>query len=136
MTMHLLTGLTSINTRKPKVKITKTKMNELKERFIDHNRSLKLRNEATITFEQFLSFVYGKKSNNIAAVPTVFNQTPYRRECPNIPSLAMGNGSCSKNEPKVYTGDAILGIGMLHKSNLVPIFSNKEAEDIAKMRRG
>jgi hypothetical protein len=29
----------------------------------------------------------------------------------------------------------IKGIGTMHKSNAVPIFSNEEAEDIAKMRR-
>jgi hypothetical protein len=36
---------------------------------------------------------------------------------------------------KVYTGDKIIGIGTLHKSNAVPIFSDEEAKDIAKMRR-
>jgi hypothetical protein len=30
----------------------------------------------------------------------------------------------------------MLGIGVLHKSNAVPVFSDEEAIDIAKMRRG
>jgi hypothetical protein len=30
----------------------------------------------------------------------------------------------------------MLGIGMLHKSNLVPVFKAEDAEAIAKMRRG
>ena len=34
-----------------------------------------------------------------------------------------------------YTGDQIVGIGTMHKSNAVPVFSNEEAEDLAKMRR-
>jgi hypothetical protein len=39
-------------------------------------------------------------------------------------------------KPKqVYTGDKILGIGTLHKSNAVPVFSVEEAQDMAKMRR-
>jgi len=29
----------------------------------------------------------------------------------------------------------IKGIGTMHKSNAVPIFSDEEAQDIAKMRR-
>jgi hypothetical protein len=36
---------------------------------------------------------------------------------------------------KVYTGTKILGIGTLHKSNAVPVFSDEEAQDIARMRR-
>jgi hypothetical protein len=35
----------------------------------------------------------------------------------------------------VYTGTAMLGIGTLHKSNAVPIFSDEEAKDQANMRR-
>ena len=32
-------------------------------------------------------------------------------------------------------GDKIIGIGVLHKSCLQPIFNKEAAEDIAKMRR-
>jgi hypothetical protein len=35
-----------------------------------------------------------------------------------------------------YTGSKILGIGTMHKSNAVPVFSDEEAHDIATMRRG
>jgi hypothetical protein len=41
---------------------------------------------------------------------------------------------CSKEIPK-YTGTKILGIGTLHKSNAVPVFSDEEAIAIATMRR-
>jgi hypothetical protein len=37
---------------------------------------------------------------------------------------------------KVYTGDAMIGISTLHKSNAVPVFRQEDAVDIAKMRRG
>lgn len=36
---------------------------------------------------------------------------------------------------KIYTGTAMKGIGVLHKSNSVPIFTDEEAVDIARMRR-
>jgi len=37
----------------------------------------------------------------------------------------------------VYTGERkLLGVAVMHKSNLVPVFSQEDAEDIAKMRRG
>jgi hypothetical protein len=59
----------------------------------------------------------------------------YRRETPKIPSLPFTGGPCTKPEQKVYTGDKIKGIGTMHKSNAVPIFSDEQAIDIAKMRR-
>lgn len=40
-----------------------------------------------------------------------------------------------KKDNPHYTGDNILGIGTLHKSNAIPIFSPKEAQEISKMRR-
>lgn len=45
-------------------------------------------------------------------------------------------GLATKPAPKVYTGHKIVGICAMHKSNLVPVFSNEAAIDIAKMRRG
>jgi hypothetical protein len=55
---------------------------------------------------------------------------------PRLPSLDSGAGVASKAEPKVYTGDKIVGIATMHKSNLVPVFNEQAAKDISKMRRG
>jgi len=56
---------------------------------------------------------------------------------PRIPSLNGGldMAPAVKAAPKVYTGTKIKGIGTMHKSNAVPIFSDEEAQDIARMRR-
>ena len=55
---------------------------------------------------------------------------------PRIPSRDPQDMSpCTKAPDKVYTGTAIKGIGTMHKSNAVPIFSDEQAVDIAKMRR-
>ena len=54
---------------------------------------------------------------------------------PKIPSLPFTGGPCTKPEQKVYTGTKVKGIGTMHKSNAVPIFSDEEAVDISKMRR-
>jgi hypothetical protein len=72
------------------------------------------------------------KSKEITLLP---KSTPYRRETPFIASLPFTAGPCVKAPDKVYTGDKIKGIGTMHKSNAVPIFSDEEAVDIAKMRR-
>ena len=60
---------------------------------------------------------------------------PPGRETPHIPSRDSGIGVAAKRESPVYTGGNIIGIGTLHKSNAVPIFSQQEARDISAMRR-
>lgn len=61
-----------------------------------------------------------------------------RGESVHYPSRDTGGGSATKPivSTKVYTGTKMLGIGTLHKSNAVPIFSDQEAKDISTMRRG
>jgi hypothetical protein len=44
-------------------------------------------------------------------------------------------GTCTKPVPKIYTGDRLIGIATMHKSNMVPVFKKEDAEDIARMRR-
>ena len=62
-------------------------------------------------------------------------QKSYVRETPHIPSLNSFGGSTAKVAPKVYTGDKVVGIATLHKSNAVPVFNSQDAVDISKMRR-
>lgn len=50
-------------------------------------------------------------------------------------SVDTGGGSTAPLPTKVYTGDKMVGIGTMHKSNMVPIFSDQEAKDISTMRR-
>ncbi len=60
---------------------------------------------------------------------------PPGRESPKIPSLPFTGGPCVKTPDKIYTGTMIKGIGTMHKSNAVPIFSDEQAVEISKMRR-
>lgn len=77
---------------------------------------------------------------------TKFQVTPARSISPQyppgreptviIPSKSDTPGAvAARPADKVYTGTKIKGIGTMHKSNAVPIFSDEEAEDIAHMRR-
>ena len=61
---------------------------------------------------------------------------PYVRSTRSIPSLDTGMGTATRKENPVYTGTMIKGIGTMHKSNAVPIFSDEQAIEIATMRRG
>jgi hypothetical protein len=76
-----------------------------------------------------------KRKRGLAADTWKPKETIFRRETPRIESLPFTAGPCVKQPDKVYTGDKIKGIGTMHKSNAVPVFSDEEAQDIAKMRR-
>ena len=62
--------------------------------------------------------------------------TTYRRETAFIPSLGTHQGDCSRKQQQTYTGSAMMGIATLHKSNAVPVFSQEDAVEISRMRRG
>ncbi len=44
-------------------------------------------------------------------------------------------GSTAKVMPPQYTGDQMLGVATMHKSNAVPVFNQDSARDISNMRR-
>jgi hypothetical protein len=60
---------------------------------------------------------------------------PPGRETEYIASRDTGFVPCVKKADMVYSGTKVKGIGTLHKSNGVPIFSDEEAVDISRMRR-
>jgi hypothetical protein len=62
-------------------------------------------------------------------------RTPPGRETPRIESVDTGWVPCVKVTDQTYTGTKVKGIGTMHKSNGVPIFSDQEARDISSMRR-
>ena len=59
-----------------------------------------------------------------------------KRSTRHIPSVDTGVSVAAKRENTQYTGDAMIGIGQLHKSNGIPVFSKQDAYDLAIMRRG
>jgi hypothetical protein len=85
-------------------------------------------------WEQILKKYEPKKPIKAMTV-TLKQPKPYIRETAKIPSLPFSAGACTKKDTPVYTGTAMKGIGTMHKSNSVPIFSDEEAVAIATMRR-
>jgi phosphopantetheinyl transferase (holo-ACP synthase) len=60
---------------------------------------------------------------------------PTDRNTKHIPSLNSGAGVATKAEPKQYTGTKVIGVTVLHKSCLQPVFNEQAAKDAASMRR-
>lgn len=80
---------------------------------------------------------YEPKGKIIGATPKPKGSVePYRRETKHYPSLGTHQGTCTKSEGVRYTGTAMMGIATLHKSNAVPVFTQEDAVEISRMRRG
>jgi len=61
---------------------------------------------------------------------------PEDRSTKHIKSVDSGIlGPVNVRKPMQYTGDKMIGIGTMHKSNAVPIFTDDEAKSISSMRR-
>jgi hypothetical protein len=52
-----------------------------------------------------------------------------------LKSLVTPGGSTALKAPKVYTGDNLIGISQMSKSNAVPVFNTDHIVEIARMRR-
>lgn len=160
MSMHIVgPWLSTTSTKKRKAKVTKRQQEELERGWRDRNQRLKEMHLPKETFEQYLEWVYGKGSKkktqtesrevSTSSVATKNSMASVAApvQCLNTrikgdkTSTTIGyskdwiTGPVSSKPSPIYTGTKILGIGTMHKSNAVPIFSDDEAIEISRMRR-
>jgi len=77
-----------------------------------------------------------RRRRALKAEPLDYKLTiPEGRSTSHIPSRDTG-GNATLAPAKVYTGTKVKGIATMHKSNAVPVFSDEEAVEISRMRRG
>ena len=150
MTMHLARGLSTISTKKRKKKaLTQKDIERYTVEWRKHNKAMRRANNHSLQYEtidDYISYVRGEYRAPVKSRGTYTPDTSWRRDEPKIPSAmeeAIKNGTfnrgCSggtKKETPKYTGDLIVGIATMHKSNAVPVMrGTKQAEEIARMRR-
>lgn len=123
--MSLVRGLTTTGKSKTKQKFRSA---------ADAKRARELEQEWTALKTKW--GVSSSKSKTVAVeLPTIAKSAIRTSERgKSLNSWTVGAVSSKKNQQ--YTGDKMVGIGTLHKSNAVPVFSGEEAQDIARMRRG
>jgi len=142
MTMHLVGPyMTTTNYKKKKQKPrTKAQQAAFEQQHREYNKSMKRMgcHSQMMTLEEYDLYCRGqykpkaKKTESKTYTPL----EPYRRETPHIPSVGDGVGVAIKKESTRYTGDLIVGIATMHKSNAVPVMrGTDQAKDIAAMRR-
>lgn len=119
------------------VSTTNTKKRKTKYKSAEHARKARELDQSWENLKRKYDVNTKKRSDEFTTY--VPNRTaPPRGESDYYPSRDTGCGNATKpvTNNKVYTGTKMLGIGTLHKSNAVPIFSDDEAKEIARMRRG
>ena len=131
MTMHLEgPWLSTTGKKKGKIKFKSSEQKREYERLTAEWRELLKRQGAELE---------SKRQNRAMQAETLSYKlsTPIGRSSGHaIKSLDTGHsGAVASKEIPQYTGDKILGIGTMHKSNAVPIFSGEEAVAISTMRR-
>ena len=152
MTMHLVRGMSSLNTKKAKKsKLTLGKIARYEEQMRKHNKEMKRLGcpNLVMNIQEYIDYCHGnyKPKSKPVAVKTPWHESGvYRKEEQHVPSLNSGSSfaPCTKKEALQYTGKRrLVGIATMHKSNMVPIFADdddkngsKQATEIATMRRG
>lgn len=77
-----------------------------------------------------------KKKSTYEKLDTSGLAIPAGRDSKQYPSLNTGPAVAALKDTPKYTGSAMLGVTAMHKSNLVPVFSQEEAQEVSRMRRG
>jgi len=142
MTMHLVgpyMTTTNYKKRKPK-KLTNNQRVKLEQEWRAYNKRMRQQNCHSAQFEQFeqyLSYIRGEHKPRKQEFETYKPKPTVHRETKQYPSLSNTiDGFAPRKESQQYTGDLIVGIGTMHKSNAVPIMrGTNEAKDLARMRR-
>jgi len=130
MTMHLHHPALSLNgKRKGKMKFKSAEQKREYERLDREWKELLKRQGAEIE---------AKKVNRAMRAPALTYKlsAPAGRETAKIKSLDTGHsGAVASKAIPQYTGDKMLGVATLHKSNAVPVFCSEDAIAISNMRR-
>jgi hypothetical protein len=113
--------------------------NDLSIELKEYNRTLKSVGLKTISMEEYVEIKKGRKNKTLkSAIKSPLHSTHYQRQNDEIPSLCTNTHEkniTARKEEKIYTGTNLIGISIIHKSCLQPIFSKQAAQDAANMRR-
>lgn len=138
MTMHLMGhAYNTVNTNKRKKKLTDSQYHKMAMELNKHNKLMRQCGLKEKSLDQYIAYRQGKYKPEIkGVVKDPMKATTYRRPSPVVPSYGDQVGSGFAKPEQKYTGERkLLGVAVMHKSNLVPVFEQKDAEELAKMRR-
>jgi hypothetical protein len=132
--MHLLgPAYTTTQTTRRKSKTTTAKQTKLANDWLDDCKFCKRLGIKPKTFEEYQQYRSGNYKPKLRGTPMPeYNVSNHREKYPS----GDGIGVTFAKTPNTYTGDKLIGIATMHKSNSVPVFSQEDAIEISRMRRG
>jgi hypothetical protein len=133
MTMQLMShAYTTTSTKKRKNKPVTINAKYAKE-FREHNKFMRRNGLKEKTLDEYITYRQGNYKPALRGTPMPKYEISNHREL--YPS-GDGIGTTYARKEQVYTGTLIKGIATMHKSNAVPVIDQKQAIEIANMRRG
>ena len=139
--MHMVMGLSSLNTRKRKLKITQQRMSELVEEHRLYNKKMKQSNniDMMMSFDNYLDWCFGKKKlpkaskSNFVPLSMTFTTT---NKYPSHVSDKVDKYACSKmNDEYKHKVSSKYVIGQAYNKSGLQVLTKKETQDSSTGKR-
>ncbi len=142
MSMHIIKGVYAPRSKKRKAK--KLDMVKAEVQWRQYNKDMRRKHMHSCQFDtldEYVAYISGKlKPKKKEFVPyepkttAPVSKPDYPSVSPKSPVHGIPEAGRRKESPK-YTGDYIVGIATMHKSNAVPITNQEQAIEIARMAK-
>ena len=140
--MHMVIGLSSLNTRKRKLKITKQRMSELVEEHRLYNKKMKQSNngDMMMSFDEYLDWCFGKKklpkSSKSNFTPMSSMTVSTTKKYPSHISDKVDKYACSKmNDEYKHKVSSNYVIGQAYNKSGLQVLTKKETQDSSTGKR-
>ena len=140
--MHMVIGLSSLNTRKRKLKITKQRMLELVEEHRLYNKKMKQSNNSDMmmSFDEYLDWCFGKKklpkSSKSNFTPMNSMTITTTKKYPSHISDKVDKYACSKmNDEYKHKVSSNYVIGQAYNKSGLQVLTKKETQDSSTGKR-
>lgn len=140
--MHMVIGLSSLNTRKRKLKITKQRMSELVEEHRLYNKKMKQSNNSDLmmSFDEYLDWCFGKKklpkSSKSNFTPMSSMTVSTTKKYPSHISDKVDKYACSKmNDEYKHKVSSNYVIGQAYNKSGLQVLTKKETQDSSTGKR-
>ena len=140
--MHMVMGLSSLNTRKRKLKITKQRMLELVEQHRLYNKEMKQSNklDMMMTFDEYLDWSFGKKklpkSSKSNFTPMTSMTISTTKKYPSHVSDKVDKYACSKMSDEFkHKVSSNYVIGQAYNKSGLQVLTKKETQDSSTGKR-
>jgi hypothetical protein len=135
MTMHLLgPAYTTTRTSQKRKKLSASQLAAYHRDWHDHNKHMRRIGSSEMSFDNYVLYRQGRLKPSLKGTKLPDYQVSDHRS--RYPSYGDQVGHIPARAEKTYTGSLIKGVATMHKSNAVPIISDEQAIEVARMRRG